>query len=150
MASNALSKKTLSTKTPAICKPVPWPPAVIPPPLPQAKFWLFASINWRHWLWEPNYAAQCFCTYQAGPGYWTGYSSLDVTLPRISVILNVRDNPNEWDCQISYDWPGPGTWGWEFWNQPLEGRPFLSELAKESAWIPVYRETTCVMREIPS
>jgi len=153
MPSNALSSGSLSTKAPKICKPAPWPPALPPPPIEQAKFYVFASIDDRTALGPINFAAACFCTYQAGPNYWTGYSSKDPNIPHFGIVLTIHDDRDTWDGRIWYWWPpGPG-WSWEFFEVPLHpGRPYLSELAEEETYVPpgiLVRTADCVCREVP-
>lgn len=107
-------------------------------------------IEWRHWLWPTRFDVSCFCTYQPDLNYWTGKSSTDVTLKRIDMILYVEEEPARWGASIVYEWPGSPGWGWEFELEPLGDRPYISGLAEEIAIVPVYRETSCVMREVPT
>jgi len=154
MTSNALSTGAGSRKLPGICKPPPWPPAVPPPPIAQAKFWCFADIDDRSRLGPITYGATCFCIYKPDLGYWEGYSGKDFSIPQINVILWVHGDPVKWGAIIDYWWPGSVGWGWEFDEQLMpEGRPYNSSLAQEISYrVPgrVIRITTCVTREVPS
>lgn len=150
MTSNALSKKTFSTKAPAICKPPPWPPAVPPPPIVQAKFYVFASIWWRHWLFPTHYSAACFCTYDPVTAYWFGRSSTNPEHKRFSIKLYIEEENARWYGELSYSWPDSPGWGWNTDYGTLEGRPYIGGMVTEEVYIPVIRETTCVILEIPS
>ncbi len=150
MTSNALTKQNFSYKPPAICKPPPWPPMTPPPPLTQAKFWASADIVWRHWLFPTSYAASCYCTYDPIGNYWTGKSSSNPEHERIQVQLNIDEPNKRWYAQVVFSWPDSPGWGWETDYGPLEDRPYQSGLLQESVYVPVWKETSIVMQEVPS
>lgn len=72
MPSNALSQKKFSTKTPAICHPPPWPPAIPIPPIQQATFFCFASLQYDYYGTVADFACSSILRYYLG--YWHGKS----------------------------------------------------------------------------
>lgn len=149
MVSNALSVQSFDTKTPVICKPPPWPPALPPPPINQAHFFVFATLYHEHPTAPVEMAASCklkwYLTYNA----WWGTSSNDPTAERIDVYLKPTPLQPTYAIQVNYWWPVTHAW-YYIWsgNKFPTARPFVGELLTFRSALHNLR-ATCVTREIP-
>lgn len=150
MTSNALSKKKLQTKTPAICKPPPWWPPVPPPPINETTFWCFATQHHENPIFTTDIAASCKLHYGIAGTFWYGVSSEETDVDRIrawvyhdpmlpiykAAVYYVSKNGNA----VSHNWPDQ-TFPTE---RPYAGTP-LSYYAD-----PWNVKLSCIMHEIPT
>jgi len=150
MPSNALSQKSFNTATPAICHPPPWPPIVIPPPIPKAAFFVFGTINHPTGSIPMVFAASCKLTLVPKTDYWHGTSSNDPNVLRIIATLWRIPLEPDWTLRVIYK--GEGIYGHiiNWYNQTFPpARPYVAPTLH--ATLPSENDpVTANLREIPA
>jgi len=149
MPSNALSQKSFSTKTPVICKPPPWPPQIIPPPLPKAIFWCFATFKHDGWPGVPQFAASCTLYYKPAWQYWVGSSHTNSDSPWIAATIRSLTSLPKYYIRIVFHWPPTGGTFFEWSDQQFSvDRPYVGQTLKK--FMPYHSQrATVTAREKP-
>jgi len=148
--SNALSIKAFDTKAPVICQPPPWPPALPPPPIVQAKFFVFASIRYDHPDYPIQFAASCKLHYTPAYDNWYGTSLTDPAQPYIYTTLASSASFPKYTIEVTYVWPISHSRGRMWFDQQFSTeRPYVGQPLEIKAPDP-YIRIFAVVREIPS
>ena len=149
MASNALSQKSFSTKTPVICKPPPLPPIVLPPPFTQTTFYVSASLKYEHPMFPVNMAGAVTLTWHAPQNRYYGYADANNRGQWIEAeIWSISTFPT-YRIQITYHWYPFFLEIVDWQNEQFPGdRPFVGEHLSHSIYAGIGK-ATAVAREIP-
>ncbi len=149
MPSNALSQKTFDTKTPVICKPPPFPPIILTPPINKITFWAYSTFASAASGPYYNQADQCTLHYNPSFNFWEGNSYASDKPAWFQAKLTPTPTLPNYNLIMIWHMPAPygGITSWSNKYFP-SNRPFVgNELSK--TW-PINGNTTTIRcRELP-
>ena len=150
MTSSAFSIKRFDTLSPDICTRPPLPPVVPPPPIAQATFSVFASIDPPTGSLPMVYASGVTLTVVPGADYWQGESTPRTDVRKLIAYLWRIPLTPDWQLRVVFrEWQGSGHI-FDWYNQTFQGgRPYVATTLNATVG-PTSDPVIASLRETPA